>query len=137
MNAIEILRAASRSVPNEDYVRFMAAVEAVEALVGAADAYLDCGRDVDNRFGSAASESLWKAVASVKGEQSRGICVSELTEIAVATEDKWPVKVHAVGCGQWAFVAGPRSGTGYQSKQAAKEAGDAARLAALARVGGA
>lgn len=32
MNAIEILRAASRSVPNEDYVQFMAAVDAVGAL---------------------------------------------------------------------------------------------------------
>lgn len=36
MNAIEILRAASRSVPNEDYVQFCAAVEAVEAVVEAA-----------------------------------------------------------------------------------------------------
>lgn len=36
MNAIEILRAASRSVPNEDYVQFMAAVDAVVALVEAA-----------------------------------------------------------------------------------------------------
>lgn len=50
---------------------------------------------------------------------------------------KWPVRVHAVGHGQWAFVAGPRSGTGYPSKKAAKEAGEAARAAALARVGGA
>ena len=36
MNAIEILRAASRSVPNEEYVQFMAAVEAVEELEKAA-----------------------------------------------------------------------------------------------------
>lgn len=35
MTAIEILRAASRSVPNEDYVQFMAAVEAVEETVAA------------------------------------------------------------------------------------------------------
>ncbi len=36
MNAIEILRAASRSVPNEDYVQFMAAVDAVEELLAVA-----------------------------------------------------------------------------------------------------
>lgn len=36
MNAIEILRAASRSVPNEDYVQFMGAVEATEALLAVA-----------------------------------------------------------------------------------------------------
>lgn len=35
MNAIEILRAASRSVPNEDYVQFMAAVDAVALAVAA------------------------------------------------------------------------------------------------------
>lgn len=55
------------------------------------------------------------------------------TEVTSATADKWPVKVHAAGRGQWGFVAGPRSGTGYQSKQAALEAGEAARLAAIAR----
>lgn len=49
---------------------------------------------------------------------------------------RWPVKVYPVGHGQWAFVAGPRSGTGYPSKQAAQEAGEAARLAAIARCGG-
>ena len=38
MNAIEILRAASRSVPNEDYVQFMAAVEAIAELIDAASA---------------------------------------------------------------------------------------------------
>jgi hypothetical protein len=37
MTAIEILRAASRSVPNEDYVQFMAAVDAVEGLIESAD----------------------------------------------------------------------------------------------------
>ena len=37
MTAIEILRAASRSVPNEDYVQFMAAVDAVGALILFAD----------------------------------------------------------------------------------------------------
>jgi hypothetical protein len=37
MTAIEILRAASRSVPNEDYVHFCAAVDAVDALVEAAN----------------------------------------------------------------------------------------------------
>lgn len=36
MTAIEILRAASRSVPNEDYVQFMGAVEAMEALLAVA-----------------------------------------------------------------------------------------------------
>lgn len=35
MNAIEILRAASRSVPNEDYVQFMAAVDAVAEVIEA------------------------------------------------------------------------------------------------------
>lgn len=35
MTAIEILRAASRSVPNEDYVQFMAAVDAVAELIDA------------------------------------------------------------------------------------------------------
>ena len=55
------------------------------------------------------------------------------TEVASATADKWPVKVRPCGHGQWAFVAGPRSGAGYQSKQAALEAGEAARLAAIAR----
>lgn len=38
MNAIELLRAASRSVPNEDYVQFMAAVDAVAELIEAARA---------------------------------------------------------------------------------------------------
>ncbi len=38
MTAIEILRAASRSVPNEDYVHFCAAVDAVAELVEAARA---------------------------------------------------------------------------------------------------
>ncbi len=38
MNAIKILRAASHSVPNEDYVQFMAAVDAVEDLIGASKA---------------------------------------------------------------------------------------------------
>lgn len=50
--------------------------------------------------------------------------------------DKWPVRVHPVGHGQWAFVAGPRSGTGYRSKAEAQEAGEAARRAALATVHG-
>lgn len=46
MNAIETLRAASRSVPNEDYVQFMAAVDAVGALTDALEriaAPHDCG----------------------------------------------------------------------------------------------
>lgn len=38
MNAIEILRAASRSVPNEEYVQFMAAVDAIAELIEAARA---------------------------------------------------------------------------------------------------
>ena len=37
MNAIEILRAASRSVPNEDYVQFMAAVDGIAELIEAAN----------------------------------------------------------------------------------------------------
>ncbi len=37
MNAIEILRAVSRSVPNEEYVQFMAAVEAVAEVVKCGD----------------------------------------------------------------------------------------------------
>lgn len=37
MTAIEILRAASRSVPNEDYVQFMAAVDAVAEAVKCSD----------------------------------------------------------------------------------------------------
>jgi len=49
--------------------------------------------------------------------------------------EKWPVRVHAAGHGQWAFVAAPRSGTGYPTKQAAKDAGEAARAAALAAFG--
>ncbi|GEM_PF-3983060 len=48
----------------------------------------------------------------------------------------WPVRVHAAGRGQWAFVAGPRSGTGYASKKAAQEAGELARSKALAHVKG-
>ena len=38
MTAIEILRAASRSVPNEDYVQFMAAVDGIAELIDAASA---------------------------------------------------------------------------------------------------
>lgn len=38
MTAIEILRAASRSVPNEDYVQFVAAVDGLEALIEAGKA---------------------------------------------------------------------------------------------------
>ena len=41
MTAIEILRAASRSVPNEDYVQFMAAVDAVEEVIKSGRAYHD------------------------------------------------------------------------------------------------
>lgn len=37
MNAIEILRAASSNVPNEDYVQFMAAVDAVAEAVKCGD----------------------------------------------------------------------------------------------------
>lgn len=36
----EILRAASRSVPNEDYVQFMAAVQAIAELIEAAESAL-------------------------------------------------------------------------------------------------
>ena len=48
----------------------------------------------------------------------------------------WPVRVHAAGHGQWAFVAGPRSGAGYASKKAAQEAGRLARSKALAKAKG-
>lgn len=46
MNAIETLRAASRSVPNEDYVQFMAAVDVVHYLLEALERIArphDCG----------------------------------------------------------------------------------------------
>lgn len=46
---------------------------------------------------------------------------------------KWPVRVHAAGRGQWAFVAGPFSGTGYPTKAQAEEAGYTARNKAIAR----
>lgn len=46
---------------------------------------------------------------------------------------QWPVRVHAAGRGQWAFVAGPRSGTGYSSKAAAEKAGERARSKAIAK----
>ncbi|QNH21216.1 hypothetical protein HEP73_02128 [Xanthomonas sp. GW] len=48
---------------------------------------------------------------------------------------QWPVRVHPVGHGQWGFVAGPRSGTGFASKKEAEQAGNAARSKALARIG--
>lgn len=56
MNAIEILRAASRSVPNEDYVQFIAAVEAAEAAVDALEkaelhlAAIGTPRDAQGRY---------------------------------------------------------------------------------------
>lgn len=40
MNAIKILRAASRSVPNEDYVQFMAAVDGLNALIEASKVFI-------------------------------------------------------------------------------------------------
>jgi len=49
---------------------------------------------------------------------------------------QWPVRVYAAGHGQWGFVAGPRSGTGYASKSEAKEAAERAREKALATLGG-
>jgi predicted secreted hydrolase len=98
MNAIEILRAASRSVPNEDYVQFMAAVDAVDAVEAAVDAlekaelhlaaigtprdaqgrYHKDGewtfgealpRDADAREVSAAFALVRAAIAKAKGEQ--------------------------------------------------------------------
>lgn len=48
----------------------------------------------------------------------------------------WTVRVNAAGRGQWAFVAGPRSGTGYATKKAAQEAGERALTKALARLKG-
>jgi len=48
---------------------------------------------------------------------------------------QWPVRVHPAGHGQWGFVAGPRSGTGFASKKEAEQAGNAARRKALARIG--
>lgn len=57
MTAIEILRAASRSVPNEDYVQFMAAVEAVAEVIEAAREYFNgyCQDEADDEF-SASSD---------------------------------------------------------------------------------
>ena len=58
MNAIEILRAASRSVPNEDYVQFMAAVDGVAELIEAGHAMLShnpahCDTDDEKRMRAA------------------------------------------------------------------------------------
>lgn len=50
-----------------------------------------------------------------------------------APVDKWPVLALPEGHGRWGFVAGPRSGTGYPSKAAALEAGEAARAKAIAK----
>ncbi len=50
-----------------------------------------------------------------------------------APGDKWPVRAHPEGHGRWGFVAGPSSGTGYPSKAAALEAGEAARAKAIAK----
>ncbi|HEY0860704.1 MAG TPA: hypothetical protein VGE19_07325 [Pseudoxanthomonas sp.] len=50
MTAIEILRAASHSVPNEDYVQFMAAVDGIAELIEAAEwmsAYFHAESGVD------------------------------------------------------------------------------------------
>lgn len=57
--------------------------------------------------------------------------------VAFAVDVQWPVRVHPVGHGQWAFVAGPRSASGFLSKKAAQEAGEAARAKALAHRGAA
>ena len=82
MNAIEILRAASRSVPNEDYVQFMAAVEAVEAVESAVEALEETLRpggmydkSVVHSQGAMQDEMLAlgrkikDAIAKAKGEQ--------------------------------------------------------------------
>lgn len=50
-----------------------------------------------------------------------------------ALADKWPVRVWPAGRGQWQFVAGPFSGTGYPSKASALEAGAISREKAIAR----
>ena len=50
-----------------------------------------------------------------------------------AAQEKWPVRVWPAGRGQWQFVAGPFSGTGYPSKASAQEAGAISREKAIAR----
>lgn len=44
MNAIDILRAASRSVPNEDYVQLVAAVDGIAELIEAANREVDAAK---------------------------------------------------------------------------------------------
>lgn len=69
MTAIEILRNASRSVPNEDYVQFMAAVDAVEELIDAGDqaAHERLGEGPVARWRN--MERFRAAIAKTKGEQ--------------------------------------------------------------------
>lgn len=45
----------------------------------------------------------------------------------------WSIRVYAAGHGQWAFTAGPRSGTGYASKAEAQQAAERALQKALNR----
>ena len=61
MTAIEILRAASPSVPNEDYVQFMAAVDAVAELIDKVDSALKLG------WSDTAARELRAAIANVGG----------------------------------------------------------------------
>lgn len=63
MNAIEILRAASSSVPNEDYVQFMAAVEDIAELIEAAKAVVGRGPHRDPEL----HDRLHFALAKVGG----------------------------------------------------------------------
>lgn len=81
MTAIEILRAASRSVPNEDYVQFVAAVDALEELFASDKAYDDAKqakfdavavaglvqqRETNNAFQAARKRRI-RAIARVGG----------------------------------------------------------------------
>lgn len=71
MTAIEILRAASRSVPNEDYVQFMAAVDGLEALIEAAkdvewNARMTAPGDTYHEVGRKEMSRLTAALKSVR-----------------------------------------------------------------------
>ena len=68
MNAIEILRAASRSVPNEDYVHFCAAVDAVAEVV-------KCGDVAIKAF-----EALGRSNGVIDTLESRRECERSLVE---------------------------------------------------------
>lgn len=69
MTAIEILRAASRSVPNEDYVQFMAAMDAVAEV-------LKCGDVAIKAF-----EALGRTQGIVAQIESRRECERSLVKL--------------------------------------------------------